>query len=133
MIEFHAGGGFMNSWNFRTFKADLYLTGVDYFRLALEILFLLGLVLWTSYTVWQIKTHPKRHQGDSYFSWFWSPWWNATHVISLLVIKPNASPLDLCHHYNILYRLHLPFGFFPFGNHKSESRIRFHGNGRPWL
>jgi hypothetical protein len=76
----HAGGGFVSSTNFRSFKADMvikkfenlnffylislaraqYLSAEDMYRAVLEVIFLLGLLGWIGYTtrnLYQLKKH----------------------------------------------------------------------------
>lgn len=67
----------------------MYFDATDQFRFILEIIFVIGLGLWFIYTIYQIATHKKRSRDPdaSIISWFWSPWWNLLHSISLIVRK----------------------------------------------
>jgi len=84
IVEMHAGGGFVTSTNFRSFKADMYLSAEDKFRLFLEVLFLLGLFGWISYTIRNLYLLKKN--GGSVFLWFMRPWWNFLDVLNKVML-----------------------------------------------
>ena len=68
VIEFTPGGGFINSYNFRSFKVDLYHTPVDFLRLIMEGIWVVMLAAWILYDIYQIiEVH---RSSRSAFVWF---------------------------------------------------------------
>ncbi|RUS85639.1 hypothetical protein EGW08_006585 [Elysia chlorotica] len=74
LVEFPATGGAIPSWTFRTVKLIRYVTVMDYFVLACEIIFCIFLLYYTVEEVLEIKKLKL-----SYFKGFWN-------ILDILVI-----------------------------------------------
>jgi len=82
-MEIHPSGALLTRQEFRPFRATLYFTNSDMFRLGCEILFGLSLIMWIVYTIVEmVREH--RDERSSVWQWLVSPFWNLLAVINLV-------------------------------------------------
>eukprot|EP00727_Mastigamoeba_balamuthi_P008271 m51a1_g4066 putative polycystic kidney disease 2-like 1 (426) ;mRNA; r:749944-751673 len=84
LAEFTAGGKTWVDVSLRTFRPDMYLTSVDYFRLALEIVFGLWVLVMVGRVVYEVAK--RVYEKKSFVLWLMNPWWNLVGLINLIGI-----------------------------------------------